>query len=296
MNLSVVAAGVLVGLGFFLVLRELLPAGARLDAALARLATIRDESAQRPTVYHPTSRDRLGRWMRVVAPWLPVPVADLALLGQEPESWLVSKIICGLVGLALPSLLSGLAVVVGVSLPWSIPVVVGIALGVVFFFAPDLVTRVNAAEKRADFRYALSSYLDLVGLERGAGAGPTEALEAAALIGGGWAFERIAMALDAARGLGRPPWAGLADLAGEMGVEELASLADIAGVAGEEGGRVMDTLSALAASMHGEALANTRAKAGSRSTTMVVPIALLAAGFLLLLAFPVLYRSFHGGA
>jgi Type II secretion system (T2SS), protein F len=294
MNEYIVAAGVLVGLGLFLLLRELLPAGARLDAALARLAAGRDDPGRRSVAARQAARGTLGRRVRAVAPWLPVPVTDLALLGQDPEGWLVSKITCGLVGVALPPLLGGLAIVAGVRLPWSIPVVVGLALGVLFFFAPDLVTRVNAAEKRTDFRYALSSYLDLVGLERGAGAGPTEALEAAALIGGGWAFERIAMALESARGVGRPPWAGLAHLAGEMGVEELASLADIAGVAGEEGGRVMDTLSALAASMHGEALANTRAKAGSRSTTMVVPIALLATGFLLLLAFPVLYRSFHG--
>lgn len=294
MSVYIVAAGVLVGLGFFLVLRELMPAGSRLDAALARLATGRDEPSRRPTADRQAARGALARRMRAAAPWLPVPVTDLALLGQDPESWLVSKITCGVVGLALPPLLGGLAIVAGVRLPWSIPVVVGLALGVVFFFAPDLVTRVNAAERRADFRYALSSYLDLVGLERGAGAGPTEALEAAALIGGGWAFERIAMALDAARGVGRPPWAGLANLASEMGVDELASLADIAGVAGEEGGRVMDTLGALAASMHSQALATTRAKAGARSTTMVIPIALLATGFLLLLAFPVLYRSFHG--
>jgi Type II secretion system (T2SS), protein F len=296
MNVYVVGAGVLVGLGFSVLLRELVPPGARLDAALARLATGREELGLRPAADDRISPGRHGRWLRVAAPWLRVPVTDLTLLGQEPESWLVGKITCGLAGVALSPLLSGLAIVAGIRLPWSIPVVVGTGLGVVFFFAPDLVTRVNAAEKRRDFRYALSSYLDLVGLERGAGAGPTEALEAAAVIGGGWAFERIAMALDAARAVGRPPWAGLADLAGDVGLGELASLADIASVAGEEGGRVMDTLSALAASMHSEALADTRAKAGSRSTTMVVPIALLATGFLLLLAFPVLYRSFHGGA
>jgi hypothetical protein len=291
---AIVASGVLVGLGLFLVLRELVPADARLDAALDRLAGGPYAPVQRPTTDRLAGRVRLGRRMRTAAPWLPVPVTDLALLGQEPDTWLASKITCGIIGVALPPLLYAVAAVNGARLPWSIPVVVGLGLGVAFFFAPDLVTRVNAAEKRADFRYALSSYLDLVGLERGAGAGPTEALEAAALIGRGWAFERIAIALDAARGAGRPPWAGLADLASEMGVEELASLADIAEVAGEEGGRVMETLSALAASMHSQALAATRAKAGSRSTTMVVPIALLATGFLLLLAFPVLYRSFHG--
>jgi Flp pilus assembly protein TadB len=154
------------------------------------------------------------------------------------------------------------------------------------------VTRVNATEKRYDFRHALSSYLDLVGLERGAGAGPTEALEAAAEIGGGWAFRRIEAALDGARRVGAAPWTALAGLAAETGVVELADLADIAEVAGQEGARILDTLAARAASMRAQALSADRAKAGSRGTTMVVPIALLAVGFLILLIFPILYRTF----
>src|SRR5450755_3984014 len=131
----------------------------------------------------------------------------------------------------------------GGHLPWALPAVVSLALGAAMFFAPDLVTRVNAAEKRADFRHALTSYLDLVALERGAGAAPTEALEAAAGLGGGWAFERIGAALDGARRSGQPPWAGLATLAEQTGTPELADLADIAGVAGQEGARIIDTLS-----------------------------------------------------
>lgn len=295
MNTAIVAAGVLIGLGCFLILRELVPAGTRLEAALARLAAARDEAAPRPAGDSRTVRERLGRRLRTAAPWLPIPVADLALLGQEPAGWLASKITCGLVGVALPPLGYAFGALAGVRLPWSIPVIVGLGLGVALFCAPDLVTRVNAAEKRTDFRHALSSYLDLVSLERRAGAGPTEALESAAQIGGGWTFERIAHALDAARAIGRPPWKGLADLGEETGVPELASLADIAGVAGEEGGRITDTLGALAESMRSEARAATRAKAASQSTTMVVPIAMLAIGFILLLAFPILYRSFHGG-
>ncbi len=54
----------------------------------------------------------------------------------------------------------------------------------------------------------------------------------------------------------------------------------------------MQTLAARAESMRAEALAATKAQAGSRSTTMVVPIALLGAGFLLLLIFPIVYRTF----
>jgi Flp pilus assembly protein TadB len=295
-NVAILAAGVFVGLGFFLVLRELLPASARLDAALARIAAGPYEPAQHPATDRQTGRFRLGRRLRSAAPWLPVPVADLALLGEEQETWLASKIACGLVGLILPPVLYAIAALTGIQLQWSIPVVAALGLGAALFFAPDLVTRVSGAEKRADFLNALSSYLDLVSLERGAGAGPTEALEAAAQIGGGWAFERISLALDAARAIGRPPWEGLADLGRETGTADLESLADIAGVAAEEGGRVMDTLMALGESMRSEARAATRAKAASRTTTMVVPIALLAIGFLLLLAFPILYRSFYGGS
>ena len=153
-------------------------------------------------------------------------------------------------------------------------------------------TRINAKQRRADFLHALTSYLDLVALERGAGAAPTEALEAAAEVGGGWAFERIGAALDGARKASRPPWDGLARLAAEIGVSELGDLAEIAAVAGQEGARILATLNARAESMRAQALAASKAQAGARSTTMVLPIALLAGGFLVLLIFPDFYRLF----
>jgi Flp pilus assembly protein TadB len=289
-SLWVVTAGILGGLGVFLIAREIVPAGPRLDAALARL----DET--RPRGHGPASAsDRLARRVSAALPWLPVPAADLALLGRTREGWILSKLCCGLLGLALPAALAGMAALAGIGLPWSVPAIVSLAAGGCLFFAPDLVTRVNAAEKRNDFRHALTSYLDLVALERGAGAAPTEALEAAAEIGGGWAFRRIADALEAARRSARAPWTALAGLARETGISELADLADIAEVAGQEGARILETLAARAASMRAEALAADRATAGSRSTTMVIPIALLGAGFLLLLIFPTVYRTFGAG-
>src|SRR5262249_33462792 len=140
----------------------------------------------------------LGRQVGAL-PWLPVPAADLALLGQDAEQWLTSKVTYGLVGLGFIPILEALLFATGHRGSLVLPGVASLALGVGLFFAPDLVIRVNAAEKRADFKHALTSYLDLVALERGAGAAPTEALEAAAQIGGGWAFARIAGALAAAR-------------------------------------------------------------------------------------------------
>ncbi len=289
MNPWVIAAGVLGGLGIFLVVRELLPATARLDAALARL-----DAAAAPARRSSLSL-RLSQRIADELPWLPVPSADLALLGRDRDVWIASKITCGLLGLAIPPVLVELMALGGVGVAWQVPAIVSVACGVALFFAPDLVTRVNAAERRSDFRHALTSYLDLVALERGAGAGPTESLEAAAEIGGGWAFARLAAALDTARRAGEAPWTALARLAAETGVSELADLADIAEVAGHEGARILDTLAARAASMRSQAQAAERARAGARSTTMVIPIALLGAGFLILLIFPVLDRTFGAG-
>jgi hypothetical protein len=288
-SLWMIVAGALGGLGIFVVVRELVPAPARLDAALARL-----DSAAPPG--RPTSVPvRLARGISAELPWLPVPSADLALLGQDRDAWIASKIICGLIGLAVPAGLTELLLLGGGGVAWQLPAIASLACGVGLFFAPDLVTRVNAAERRSDFRHALTSYLDLVALERGAGAGPTEALESAAEIGGGWAFRRISAALDAARRAGDAPWTALARLARETGVSELADLADIAEVAGHEGAKILDTLAARAASMRAQAQAADRAKAGARSTTMVIPIALLGVGFLVLMIFPVLDRTFGAG-
>jgi Type II secretion system (T2SS), protein F len=289
MNPWVLGAGLLAGLGAWLAVSELVPARPSLRAAVERL----DASWTRPPGGHgqPLSR-RLGRRLRAAAPWLPVPVADLRLLGQDPDEWLVAKICFGVLGLALAPALTAVAALAGHTVAWTVPAGGSLALGAALFFAPDLVTRANAAERRTDFRHAVTSYLDLVALERGAGAAPTEALEAAAAIGGGWTFERIAAALDTARKAGRPPWEGLASLAAETGVTELADLAEIAGIAGQDGARILDTLAARADSMRAQALAATRAQAGSRSTTMVLPIAMLAGGFLVLLIFPDFYRLF----
>jgi Flp pilus assembly protein TadB len=282
-----VVGGLLAGLGCWLVVSELIPVCPSLRAAMARL----DSGGGHPHDQAPVLI-RLGRRLATAAPWLPVPTADLRLLGKDPATWVASKVGYGVIGLALVPLLYALIALGGYSPPWTVPAGGALALGVAMFLLPDLVTRVNAKQKRADFRHALTSYLDLVALERGAGAAPTEALEAAAEVGGGWAFERICAALDQARKASRPPWDGLALLSDEIGIAELGDLADIAGVAGQEGARILETLNARAESMRAQALAATKAQAGARSTTMVLPIALLAGGFLMLLIFPDFYRLF----
>lgn len=286
MSLWLIAAAVLTGLGCSLLLSELLPAEPDLRAAVGRLG-----SAGVP-VYPGSWAARAGRRLGIVAPWIPVPTSDLRLLGKDPSAWLAGKTAYGLLGLGLAPALSALLALDGRELPWTVPAGGALALGVLMFFVPDIVMHVNATEKRSDFRQALISYVDLVALERGAGAAPTEALEAAGAIGSGWAFARIGAALDQARRASAPPWDALSALAADIGVTELADVAEIAAVAGQEGAKILDTLNARAESMRGQALAAMKSRAGARSTTMVLPIALLAGGFLVLLIFPDFYRLF----
>ncbi|HXB46601.1 MAG TPA: type II secretion system F family protein [Streptosporangiaceae bacterium] len=286
MSVWPIAAGGFAGLGCWLVVSELVPAGPSLRAAIDRLDSSGNSGDR---VVLPT---RPGQRLAALTPWVHVPVQDLRLLGQDPSGWLARKVSLGFAGLAGVPVLSALLALGGLSLRWTIPAGTTIALAAALFLVPDVATRMTARAKRADFRYALTSYLDLVALERGAGAAPTEALEAAAEVGRGWAFERIRGALSSARKASAQPWDGLASLAEEIGISELADLAEITSVAGQDGARILDTLSARAESMRAEALAAAKSQAGARSTTMVLPIALLAGGFLVLLIFPDFYRLF----
>src|SRR5258708_21406118 len=138
----------------------------------------------------PAPASKLAKRIAAELPWLPVPAADLALLGKDRESWIASKVGCGLLGLAFPPLLAGLASLAGTGVSWSVPAVMSLLCGTGLFFAPDLVTMVNAAERRTAFRRALTSYPGPVPLERGAGAGPPAALQAPAAIRGGRAVPR----------------------------------------------------------------------------------------------------------
>ena len=286
MRAWLMTAGLLTGLGCWLAVRELVPAVPNLRAAMRRLDS--GGGAGQAAGWSA----RLSSTFGAVPRWLPVPGADLRLLGQDASGWLARKIGYGVVGLALAPAASALLVLGGRPVPWILPTGGSVALGTVMFCLPDLVTRVNASGRREDFRHALTSYLDLVALERGAGSAPTEALEAAAAVGGGWAFARIRAALDQARKASLPPWDGLSALAVEIGITELGDVAEIAGVAGQEGAGILDTLTARAESMRAQALTAMKARAGARSTTMVLPIALLAGGFLVLLIFPDFYRLF----
>ncbi|WP_141578767.1 type II secretion system F family protein [Actinomadura sp. WMMA1423] len=298
MTVIAALAGCLAAAGLILLVRELRPAPPRLDAALARVQAVpfpaaagHDDSA--------ALQEQVGRWLaeRVARPagLLAVPRTDLAVLGRPVERFMLDKLALFVTGLAAPSLLTGLVTVVGGSLPWTFPVLVGLVLAAVLSMVPDWSVRSQARQRRRDFRYAFTSYLQLVVLERQAGAALNAALENPAKITDGWPFQRIHQALSRARHGQQQPWRALADLGAEIDVRDLTDLAHTAEIAGSEGAKMHDVLIAKIGSMRHEASAAARSEANARTTAMWVPTSLLMLGFVILIGFPFFSKLLASG-
>lgn len=286
-------SGVLFALGLLAIVHTLWPAPPRLDQALARiqpthLPPLRAEAAGGGW------RERAGAWLVVhlsrPVGMLTIPRTDLALLQRSAERFMLAKLAWFLTGLAAPGTASSMLALAGASPPWALPTLASLGAGAALSFIPDAMVRSAARARREDFRYAFTAYLQLVLLERDAGAALNTALENPATIAGGWAFVRIHHALARARRAQQHPWRALADLGDHIGLADLIDLAHTTEIAGGEGARMHDILRAKIASMRHEAAAAARAQANARTTTMWVPTSVLMLGFVILIAFPFFVR------
>lgn len=280
-------AGAVGGAGVWLVVRHFAPSHVDLGAAL-------DNLTPRPTtqpVAAPSSwRERIGATTRRSVPALTLPRADLAITQTPVDRWLGEKVLLGLVGLGVPTLFAALLTVAGVPLPPVVPVGAGLALGAVFFLAPDLSLRDRAARARADFSRSVAVYVELVALERRAASGTVQAMESAATVADTWVFLRIREQLLRARLDGMPPWTALSELAHEVRVPELGDFASTMRLAGEESAQVYQTLRSQARSLRHGMLAAEQTRANAASDSMSVPAAVSGMVFLALLMAPALMR------
>jgi hypothetical protein len=145
----------------------------------------------------------------------------------------------------------------------------------------------DAAKARREFRHALAAYLRLVTILMAGGAGVETAMFDAATIGQGRAFRQVQAALSAAQARREAPWRQLGALGQRLGVRELDELQAAMTLAGG-GAQVRESLIAKAEAIAERDLADTEAAAQARSETMVLPVALMFAGFLLLIGYPAL--------
>jgi hypothetical protein len=279
--------GALAGLGVAVIVHELTPAQPDLSDALSRLQT-----RQVPTSAGGAEsglQERVGLLLQRRAGNIPgfrVPVHDLQIVRIPAHQWLGEKALLGLLGLVFPPVVSLMLAFLGVSLPVAVPALGSLVLGVLLFLAPSISLRERAGRARDTFARTVGAYIEMVALERLAGAGTISALENGASIGESWAIQRIREELTRSRLDGVPPWRGLATLADELRVPELRDLADIVKLAGEEGAQVYESLRARGRSLRNQLLTAEQAKANASSETMFAPLAMLAVIFAFLLMVP----------
>ena len=288
-----------VGTGLLLVARGLLPSRPTLAEALAQLR--RAPEPGRAAVEGAGFATRLGRPLAALlgrsgpeALVLPGVRRDLAVLGRSPERHLAEKVTLGLVGLLLAPACAALLALGGTNVPLVLPAWAALVFGLSGFFVPDLGVRSEAKARRADFRHALGSFLDLVVIALAAGGGIETALASAAVTGRGWAFGELRQALEGARLARESPWHALERLGAEMGVAELGELAASVGLAGSEGAKVRASLSAKAVSLRAHQLAEAEAAAQAATEKMSLPVVALFAGFLCFIGFPAVVRVLAG--
>ncbi|MGH9244753.1 MAG: type II secretion system F family protein [Acidimicrobiales bacterium] len=288
-GLALILGLMFAGLGI-LTYRLLFPAPPPLKASLDRLykrdELVRISDIRRAEGTDAASRtigESIGRVLKGLGLRLESLEPDLRLMGRSVEQHLGLKVLFALLGLVFPQLMFFVLGTGG-----TVPLIVTLALAVMFFFVPDLTVRAEAERKRKAFRHALGSFLDLVVISLAGGAGVEGALRDSAAIGHGWAFNQLRSALEVTQLTGETPWASLARLGEELGVDELTELAASVSLAGTEGAKVRESLAVKAISMRDHALTAEHAEAESATERMSVPLTLLFFGFLVLIGFPAL--------
>jgi hypothetical protein len=241
---------------------------------------------------------RLGRpFVRPLAA-LGLPTAwmrrDLAIIGRPVATHLAEKATLAIAGLLAPALVQLLVSVAGLSLGVELPLIAAILLGGLGFLVPDLQARTDAARRRADFRYGLSAYLDLVWITLAGGAGVDSALRDAATIGHGWAFTQLRRALATARLTRSTVWVTFRQLGEELDVAELSELAASVSLAGTEGAKVRASLAAKAAALRTHQLTEAESAAQSATERMSLPVMALFLGFLVFIGFPAITQVLNG--
>lgn len=260
--------------------------GAYLEGYSHYLPTV---AAPPPT--HTCFEARAGLWMQArFGSLLRAPTNDLDLLQIPVHQFYGRKLIMALAGIVFPTVVSVGLSLAGIPVPIGIPVIGTILMAIILSFLPDLDIRHKAQEAREEFGYVLSSYMDLVAMERRSGTSPRQAMEQAARMGDSWVFHRLSEELRGSRLSGISPWDALEQVGTRFIIPELAELARVMRTAGDENAAVFDTLRARARSMRKTHLARELTRANEVSTKRNAPMSLLAVVFLLLLATPAVIR------
>ena len=280
-TLIMTVAGALLGGGLLLIVRGVLGSTVALTSLVAELHRPRHSSIG--------VGSRTGELVeRLAGRSSPARDADLAVCERSVAKFVQDRLIWSAFGAApgLALIVFGVVGAASVVTPAALLLLTaGGTVGGWLYARIDL--RSDAERARREFRHGLASYLELVTILMAGGAGAETAMFDAAAAGNGATFRHIRAALTAAQARREPPWRALGQAGERLGIAELVELEASMTLAGG-GAMVRDSLTAKAVGIRSKDLATLESEAQAKSETMVLPVVLMFAGFLVLIGYPAL--------
>lgn len=296
--ITALVAGTGLGLAVCFLVWTLIPARVDHVAVLGRIDAARSARPVRLAVAAPTGgrlaglRLRAGDRVSTLLTRRGVKAStlhqDLALVDRDFNDFLGATVLSSAATAVGVLLSETLIVVAGFPLPAVALLPSAIAVGGLMGFAKVHDVHKLAAQRRREFRRALSAYLDLVAMSVIGGTGLPEALPGAAAIGKGWPFRMLSETLDTGRDVAGPlsAAADLGRLGETAGISELRDLSIALNLSGEEGARIAQTLIERAKTLRQRDIADVQGRADERGASMDLPRVGIAFGFLVFVIYP----------
>jgi len=250
---------------------------------------------QSSSVQRSTPRHRLVSFLAAAVgrhPRLLPSSAELRLVGRPVEQHVVFLATASLAGLVLPPLLLGMLQAVDlVDLGWFVPAAASLGSALLGPLLVHTATIERAAAVRADLRYQVSAYLDVVTMLLAGNTGYEGALEQAAQAGDGRLFAELRrrMRESGARGLSLTD--ALQRTGRDLGLDELEQIAATAALSAAEGAPVARTLAAKCATLRTALSTEQESEARLRTSRLTTPIVGMALIFMGLVIYPALTFS-----
>lgn len=284
-----IIAGGIAGFGLYLLALQFVPASPALGPALRRLHPAPQEETQTAEAAVAAAAIVKTRDNRFN---IELPKADLDILGRTGNKHVFDVVVSALVSMTIPPMLAAAAVVLGFSLPLSVPVGATLAVALLVGWMVHASMRSRAKLARSEFVRALCTYSALTAHQVRSGHGAVEALERAASVCEGWPYQRLRHTLLTAQLQMTTPWEELRKLSNSIAVVELATFADIMHSAGTDGAQVYSTLRAQASSLRDQIRVRSMEAAKTRSSKLDIPSTLLVLVLLVLIGYPLMSSIF----
>jgi Flp pilus assembly protein TadB len=264
-----------------------------LGAALDRIGRPVEPRWQRDSTELDARVGRLARRVGAVDRTVERMREDLFVLHRSADEQAAILVVNVLLGCLWFPVVSMGGWLVGVRLPFAVPLWGTVLGGGLAGWWTVQSTRSKASQRRITFTRAISSLCDLSAMGLASGHGLESSLAMAVAASPTWPYRDMQTVLESGHLRGEPPWISLARLGAEGGLGDLVELAAALQLAGDEGAAVRETIASKANSTRERLTADAERRAAATTERMGIPATFLLLGFVVFLGYPAIAVLFQ---